>query len=134
MKQTIRLRENELRRMIAESVRRVLNENNQYDLSPQEIIEKYYNNFSEAYKLIDKANKLISAVNVYEIESIISKIDAGEVDNDVQYCLPGAIDAVHDARSHVGSVVSAMENYNERDYEEPESWYERNERGDFDEY
>ncbi len=79
MKQRIRLSESSLHRIIKESVKRVLNENNEYDLSPQEIIEKYYNNFSEAYKLIDKANKLISAVNRYEIESIISKIDAGEV-------------------------------------------------------
>ena len=134
MKQRIKLTESDLHRIVKESVRRALNENNKYYLTPQELIEKYYNNFSEAYKLIAKADKLIRAMNIYEIESIISKIDAGEVDNDMQYCLPGAIDAVHDAKSRLGTVVYEMENYNDSDDKEPEDWYERNEHGDFDEY
>ena len=135
MKRTVKLNESELRRMISESVRRVLNENNQYDLTPQELIDKYYKNFEEAYKLLDKANKLLNgSINVREIESINSKIDAGEVNNDIEYCLPEAVRSVSDARSYVGSVYSAMDNYNERDYKEPEDWYERNEHGDFDEY
>ena len=135
MKRRIRLTEGDLHRIVKESVKRALNENNQYDLTVEQLIDKYYKNFEEAYKLLDKANKLLNgSINVREIESIISKRNAGEVNNDVQYCLPEAVRYVSDARSYVGSVVDAMDNYNERDYEEPEDWYERNEHGDFDEY
>ena len=135
MKRTIRLRESELRQMIAESVKRVLNEDNQYDLTVEQLIDKYYKNFEEAYKLLDKANKLLNgSINVREIESINSRIDTGEVDNDIEYCLPEAVRSVSDARSYVGTVYYGMEHYNEGDYEEPEDWYERNEHGDFDEY
>lgn len=135
MKRRIRLTEGDLHKIVKKSVDRVLNENSQYDLTVEQLIDKYYKNFEEAYNLLSKANKLLKgSINVREIESINSKIDAGEVHNDVEYCLPNAVEAVYNARSYVGDVFYAMDNYNERDYEEPEDWYERNEHGDFDEY
>lgn len=54
MKQTIKLRESELKRMIAESVRRTLNEDGYYNDK-----ETYSNSYRECIRLLEKAQSAI---------------------------------------------------------------------------
>ena len=70
MKQTIRLRENELRRMIAESVRRVLNEtdNNSFE-DDFPIISKYEDNLIECNNQIRDYAQLMQKSHAGFIEA-----------------------------------------------------------------
>ena len=122
MKQTIKLRESELRRMIAESIRGTLKESNGNDTidrewysqkgaildDEEEYIARYYNIFEKAY---DSARKLYiflnNTVNVHDIEYLRYQVRNSK-DSDIQNAIYEALKAANNAESKLHNVFYMM--------------------------
>ena len=121
-KQVIRLNESQLKRIVKESVKRALNENQYKDYS------QYFDMFDQAYETIRKVYK--------DLSKHISYQEACELCNsneELPYLVGHAMMSLRDCYNNLGSVtIEIQEPINQAS--EPEDWYERNEHGDFDEY
>ena len=122
MKQTIKLRESELRRMIAESIRGTLKESNGNDTidrewysqkgaildDEEEYIARYYNIFEKAYDSARKLyNFLNNTVNVHDIEYLRYQVRNSK-DSDIQNAIYEALKAVNNAESKLHNVFYMM--------------------------
>ncbi len=78
MKQTIKLRESELKRMIAESVKRVLNEDTWYDANPHKFSDKLANALNklktDAYSIVKIALEESQMSNTNVSEKVVEEV------------------------------------------------------------
>lgn len=126
-----RLAEDRLRGIVAGAVRNVLREHR--ELNRNELIEKYYTVFEKAYNMVREAHQFLNnSLNVYDLEDNRLQDKQGTA----FFGIAHAFDELDKAENALHSVYYGMKEYLEgySKEEEPESWYERFERGDFDEY
>ena len=122
MKQTIKLKESDLKRMIAESIRGTLKESNGNDTidrewysqkgaildDEEEYIARYYNIFEKAYDSARKLyNFLNNTVNVHDIEYLRYQVRNSK-DSDIQNAIYEALKAVNNAESKLHNVFYMM--------------------------
>ena len=133
MKQKIRLTENELKQIVAESVKNILKENNNFtyvmdnckhDLNS--VISKFGDKIRNLYELLTDAK----SYNDKELYRQARKLYNTIISYDLKYSLPFEIwNALNPI---VTDYINSHKNSLNNDFDEPEDWYERNEHGDFD--
>lgn len=129
-KQLIRLTEGDLRKIIKESVNKLLMENHPFN----SVIDKCDNNLnSVVFDLKSQIKELYSTLIAAFIENdkeltfkamrIYNRLTQDDYSNKIWIALKPLVEAYRDFYRN---------NEHENDFDEPEDWYERNEHGDFD--
>jgi hypothetical protein len=130
-KQVIRLTESDLRKVIKESVNKLLMENHPFN----SVIDKCDNNLnSVVFDLKSQIKELYSTLIAsfrendkeltFKAMSIYNRLThENNYSNKIWRAFSPLVEAYHDFYRN---------NEHENDFDEPEDWYERNEHGDFD--
>lgn len=106
MKRTIKLTESDLRRIVTESVRRMVNEEYPSQVSTEYIISTYHDRFEQARQLMKQVVQL-TKVDVHELEAMSDGSD------DIQYCMPPTVEAIKDAYGRLYTLVNEMDEFGE---------------------
>jgi hypothetical protein len=106
MKRTIKLTESDLRRIVTESVRRMVNEEYPSQVSTEYIISTYRDRFEQARQLMKQVVQL-TKVDVHELEAM------SDGNDDIQYCMPPTVEAIKDAYGRLYSLVNEMDEFGE---------------------
>lgn len=120
MKRTIKLTESDLRRIVTESVRRMVNEEYPSQVSTEYIISTYHDRFEQARQLMKQVVQLTN-VDVHELEAM------SDGNDDIQYCMPPTVEAIKDAYGRLYTLVNEMDEFGEGP--EPTDYHELFDKG-----
>jgi hypothetical protein len=126
MKQTIRLTESDLHRIVKESVNKVINES---------VSSTVADKLRQCSSNVDRVLNTIKNDVIDLIDSIKDGKSFGvysKVMNNFRYSYPQMINNCYEPI--IDEYVQSKTVVNKEDIDEPEDWYERNEHGDFDTY
>ena len=120
-KKLIRLTESDLHRIVKESVKKVIKEENE----PSKDYTQYYELFEGLYKTVFSAYQKLKAT--FDFRELEAMQYSGK---ELPTIIAGAVESMRESSSRLKNVIQEIEEPSDS-YNEPEDWFERNEHGDF---